>query len=404
MREKSVNQNYQKQVNSWLVKKQLYLNSPISRVEIAHNLGLTTPAVGTIVAPLIAQGLIREEVATMVSRRLGAGRPRLMMEFVPESYYICGVDLGPYYTNYILTDFMGSTVACRKVETPLEEYHRTLRRLASEIPSFLKESQVPADKIMGVGVVMPGLIDGHEGRIYTTFRQGWTDRDPAAELSAVLNLPVLIENNVRGKVIGAEMFDRMATKEPFAFFSVYYGIACQMIIGDKVLYGDNAAAGEIGHMVVQRGGPVCPTCGNRGCLEAVTGERAVVDRCRSAMAANRDCLLWNWCPTPEAVTMEWVLQAQEQGDPYVGEIVEDVLDYLGIALANTVNLVSPRMIVVDGRMFNLPQNRELLIRSAERNMFRVHSSRAKLTFLPYDPYRGAKGAAAVVVKSFLSNG
>ena len=56
--------------------------------------------------------------------------------------------------------------------------------------------------------------------------------------------------------------------EPFAYFFVSFGVACQMIIDGKVLYGQSAAAGEIGHTVVQRNGPVCPTCGNRGCLPA----------------------------------------------------------------------------------------------------------------------------------------
>lgn len=403
MNDKSVSKNYQKQVNSWLVKKQLYLNGPISRVEIAHNLGLTTPSVGAVVAPLIARGLVREEVATVLTKQAGAGRPRLMMNFVPEAYYICGVDLGPYQTNYVLTDLMGSTVARRRTQTPLDEYHKTFRHLTDQIPDFLEESGVPIHKILGIGVGMPGLIDGDQGKIYTTFRPGWTEHDPAAELSKALDLPVVIENNVRAKVIGAEMFDGLATAEPFAFFSVFYGIACQMIIGDKVLYGDKAAAGEIGHMVVQRGGPVCPTCGNRGCLEAVAGELAVLSRCREAMEQHRECLLWQACGRPEDLSMEAVLQAQERKDPFVEAVVRDVLDYLGIALANAVNLVSPRLVVIDGRLFTVAQNRELLIQSAERNMFRVHRSKTKMVFLPYDPYRCAKGAAAVVVKGFLAN-
>lgn len=401
MSEKSVNQNYQKQVNSWLVKKQLYLHSPISRVEIAHNLGLTTPAVGTIVAPLISRGLVREAVA---ARQMGAGRPRLMMEFVPESYYICGIDLGPYYTNYVLTDLQGSIVACRSTSEPIDEYGRTMTRLAMEIPGFLRESGIPARKLLGVGIALPGLINGREGKIYTTFREGWTEHDAARELSELLNVPVFIENNVRAKVIGAEMFERMVTTEPFAYFSVYYGIACQMIIGDNVLYGDNAAAGEIGHMVVQRDGPVCPTCGNRGCLEAVTGERAVVSRCREIMAREESCLLWRSCSSPEELTMEMVLQAQQEGDPFVEAVIEDVVDYLGIALANTVNLVSPRMIIVDGRLFTLQKNRDLLRKAAEGHLFWIHHSKTRMVFLPFDAYRGAKGAAAVVVKEFLSSG
>lgn len=400
MEEKSVNQNDQKHINSRLVKKQLYLNSPISRVEIARNLELTTPAVGAIVAPLIAQGFVREQTDT--ARPSGAGRPRLMLEYVPEAFYICGVDLGPYDTKYVLTDFCGNLIASRRSEFPIDEYGITMERLLQEIPTFLEENAA-GRKILGIGVSLPGLISGFEGKIYTTFREGWTDHDLASELSNALHFPVYIENNVRAKVIASEMFDRMVQAEPFAYFSVYYGIACQMIVGDRVLYGDKAAAGEIGHMVVQRGGPICPTCGNRGCLEATAGERAVLAQCRQVMEEQKDCLLWRLCASAEELTMEMVLQAQNEDDAWVNEVLEDVIDYLGIALANTVNLISPRMVVVDGRIFQIQKNRELLLSAAERNMFLVHRTKTRVTFLPYDPCRGAKGAAAVVVKEYLSN-
>lgn len=398
MEERSVNQNEQKHINSRLVKKQLYINSPISRVEIARNLELTTPAVGAIVAPLIGQGLVREQTDT--ARPSGAGRPRLMLEYVPEAFYVCGIDLGPYNTNFVLTDFCGKVVASRTIQFPIDEYRVTLARLLDEIPSFLK-AYGTGQRILGVGVSMPGLISGFEGKVYTTFREGWTEHDLASELSRALNLPVCIENNVRAKMIAAQMFDRMVQAEPFALFSVYYGIACQMIVGDRVLYGDKAAAGEIGHMVVQRGGPVCPSCGNRGCLEAVTGEPAVLTRCRQAMTAHRDCALWSSCASEEELTMEKVLLAQSRGDPWVNEILEDVLDYLGIALANIINLISPRMVAVDGRIFTLERNQKLLLQAAERNMFFVHRTKTKVTFLKYDPCRGALGAAAVVVKEYI---
>lgn len=401
MEEKSVNQSDQKHINSRLVKKQLYINSPISRVEIAGNLELTTPAVGAIVASLLAQGLVREK--TDAARQVGAGRPRMMLEFVPEAYCVCGVDLGPYYTNYVLTDFCGKVIARRRMDVPIEEYGVTMARLQEHIPSFLREFAA-GQTVLGVGISLPGLINGYEGRIYTTFREGWTEHDPAAELSEFLHLPVYIENNVRAKVIAAELFGRMVKAEPFAFFSVYYGVACQMIVGDRVLYGDKAAAGEIGHMVVSRGGPVCPTCGNRGCLEAVAGERAVLERCRLAMEADGGCLLWRYCTEPAQLTMETVLQAQDAGDSYVGGILEDVIDYLGIALSNIINLISPRMVVIDGRIFALKQNQNLLMEAAQRNMFLVHKTKTKVKFLPYDPDRGAIGGAAVVIREFLNNG
>ncbi len=403
MNEKGANQQLLKLNNYRLVKKCIYQGSPISRVELAHELGLTTASITGMVNQMLTKGLLRETEAHGERGSSGAGRPRVMLEFEPNAYYICGVDVGPYSINYILTDLHGSVLSCRRTDSTLEEYDKTFSRLRREIPDFLAESEVPREQILGIGVTLPGLIDGRAGKIYTTFQEGWTEHDLARELEEALHHRVVVENNVRGRAICADLLDRAVTAEPFAYFFVSYGVACQMMIDGKILYGQSAAAGEIGHTVVQRGGPVCPTCGNRGCLEALAGERSVLRRCRRIMASGVPTALNTLCPDPEKLTMEQVLHAQETGDTEVNLAMEDVLDYLGIALANTINLVSPRMVLLDGRLFQPQRNQELLLQAVERNMFRVHVGKTQFSFLPYDPVRGARGAAAVVIRELLLN-
>ena len=187
-----------------------------------------------------------------------------------------------------------------------------------------------------------------------------------------------------------------------AYFFVSFGVACQMIIDGKVLYGQSAAAGEIGHTVVQRNGPVCPTCGNRGCLEALTGERAILRQCRDIMATDTPTILKELCQNSKELTMDQVLMAQSLGDQAVGQVIEDAIEYLGIALANTINLISPRAVVLEGRILSTPKNQETMLRIVEQYMFHIHAGNIDFTFLPFDPDRGAKAAAAVVVKEFLN--
>ena len=400
MNEKGSNHQLLKQNNYNLIKRHIYRNSPISRVEIAQSLGLTTATITGMVNPMISAGLLRETAAPAEGTK-GAGRPRMMLEFVPEAYYICGVDAGPYRTNYILTDLRGNTVAVRRTEQPLDEYHITLERFAADIPAFLKEAGIPREKVLGVGICLPGMIDGSVDKIYDIFHDGWTEHSISAELGERLGLKVEVENNVRARAISAELFDRIVKAEPFAYFFVSFGVACQMIIDGKVLYGQSAAAGEIGHTVVQRGGPVCPTCGNRGCLEALTGERAILQQCRDIMASSEPTLLKRLCRDPRLLTMDHVLAAQEQGDGAVAHVIEEAIAYLGIALANTINLISPREVVLEGRILSTPKNQELMLKTVRQYMFRIHAGMINFSFLPYDPDRGARAAAAVVVKEFL---
>ena len=400
MNERGSNHQLLKQNNHNLIKRHIYLNSPISRVEIAHQLGLTTATITGMVTPLLASGLLRETTAPAAEMK-GAGRPRMMLEFVPEAYYSCGVDVGPYHINYSLTDLLGNVVAKRRTEHKLDEYQKTLTVLTEQIPNFLAEAGIPREKLLGVGVCLPGMVDGSMDKIYDIFQDNWTEHSFSAELGELLGLNVEVENNVRARVICAEMFDRIVKAEPFAYFFVSFGVACQMSIDGKVLYGQNAAAGEIGHTVVQRNGPVCPTCGNRGCLEALTGERAILQQCRDIMDTDTPTRLRELCLDPKTLTMDQVLKAQDKGDKAVENIIADALEYLGIALANTINLISPRAVVLEGRILSSPKNQARMLRTVEQYMFNVHSGMIDFTFLPHDPDRGARAAAAVVVKEFL---
>ena len=400
MNERGSNHQLLKQNNHNLIKKYIYRNSPISRVEIAHQLGLTTATITGMVNPMISSGLLRETVAPTEEGK-GAGRPRMMLEFVPEAYYICGVDVGVFHTNYVVSDIRGNVISTRHTEQRLGEYHVTLERLTREILLFLSGSGIPREKILGVGICLPGMIDGSVDKIYDIFYEGWTEHNLCADLSQRLGLKVEVENNVRARAIGAELFDRIVKAEPFAYFFVSFGVACQMIIDGKVLYGQSAAAGEIGHTVVQRNGPVCPTCGNRGCLEALTGERAILQQCRDIMATDVPTVLRELCRDPKTLTMDQVLKAQEMGDVAVGNIIADAIEYLGIALANTINLISPRAIVLEGRILSTPKNQARMLQTVEQYMFNIHSGMIDFAFLPHDPNRGARAAAAVVVREFL---
>ena len=402
MNEKGSNHQLLKQNNHNLIKKYIYLHSPISRVEIAQQLGLTTATITGMVNPMISSGLLRETAASAGEAK-GAGRPRMMLEFVPEAYYVCGVDVGVYRTSYILTDIRGNIVAIRDTDQPLDEYQVTLERLTREVSDFLVEAAIPKEKMLGVGICLPGMIDGSVDKVYDIFYEGWTEHNLCAELGQRLGLKVEVENNVRARAISAELFDRIVKTEPFAYFFVSFGVACQMIIDGKVLYGQSAAAGEIGHTVVQRNGPVCPTCGNRGCLEALTGERAILQQCRDIMATDTPTILKELCRDSQALTMDQVLMAQEAGDMAVGHVIEDAIEYLGIALANTINLISPRSVVLEGRILSTPKNQVRMLQTVEQYMFHIHSGMIDFTFLPYDPDRGARAAAAVVVKEFLSH-
>ena len=121
------------------------------------------------------------------------------------------------------------------------------------------------------------------------------------------------------------------------------------------------------------------------------------------MATDTPTVLKDLCQDPQKLTMDQVLMAQEMGDKAVDHVIEDAIEYLGIALANTINLISPRAVVLEGRILSAPGNQDRMIRTVEQYMFHIHAGKTDFKFLPYDPDRGARAAAAVVVKEFLGS-
>jgi predicted NBD/HSP70 family sugar kinase len=120
------------------------------------------------------------------------------------------------------------------------------------------------------------------------------------------------------------------------------------------------------------------------------------------MTTDTPTVLKELCPDPQKLTMDQVLTAQSMGDQAVNQVIDDAIEYLGIALANTINLISPRFVALEGRILSTPKNQERMLRTVEQYMFHIHAGMIDFAFLPYDPDRGARAAAAVVVKEFLS--
>lgn len=405
MVEKGGNLPLIKQKNLSLIKKVIYQYSPISRIEIAQRLSLTSPTITTSVNPMIAQGLLRERPAPRDSQDTGRtlGRRPVMLEFVPEAYYFCGVDLGPYQICYTLTDLTGRPVSVHvSPYSGIGSYESTIEMLAEGIPQFIDATGLRREKVLGVGVVMPGLIDGTTGKINSTFRSGWGGHFLPQDLSERIGIQVRVDNNVRARIIEADLFDHTPLGDPVAYFYVSYGVACHLMIDGNVLYGNYAAAGEIGHAVVAPDGPLCTTCGNYGCLESLSSEKAILDQCRASLYYGRNpSVLTELCRDPEHLTIEHVLEAQRRGERTVEHILFGSIKYLGAALASMINLISPGTVLIDGHIFSLEQNRARLMAEVEKHALITSKERAHFTFLPYDIYRGARGGASIAVKAFF---
>ena len=273
-----------KKQNEALIKEIIYKYGPISRSKIAEMLSLTPPTITTNVSSLIERGLVYEfaaEDSDVEERSLG--RKPIKINFIQNARYAVGVEMNPYQTAICMLDLRGNEKISMKYPPMNGVYVEEMDMLARNIDKLISESGVDPEKILGVGMGLPGFVESKVGILRESFKTGWNNKNIARDLSRRLDIPVLIENNARARAIGEEMFGKTLRPDSFAYYLISYGIACPLFVKNRMITGENASAGEAGHMVVDINGPKCETCGHNGCLEEMASERAILKKCKAAV-------------------------------------------------------------------------------------------------------------------------
>jgi glucokinase len=226
-----------------------------------------------------------------------------------------------------------------------------LRQLQSAVRRVVAASRLPWAKLLGIGIADPGLVDTRRG-ITTTCStiDFWNDVPLTSTFEKEFKVPILVESKTRAKAMAERMLG-VGQREPNMIYLDYgTGIGAGVIVDGKLLYGHNCGVGEVGHTNMVRSGPTCK-CGSNGCLEAVAGAGAVESRTRKALSDGVSSQLLAMAQgDPSRITVWLVLEAARTGDKMCWNIVAEIAEEIGVAMANLVNLFNPSMIVFDQRL------------------------------------------------------
>ncbi len=396
-----------KQQNMESIKTVLYRHAPLSRAEIAERLMLTPPTISNIVTELIQQGVVRElPPDASAAGAASVGRKPINIDLVPESRLALGISLGRDVTHYCITQLRGGIVAQGTTEVMPDNYDDMVNQLLRLLNSLRKKYQDKWERVIGIGLTVPGIVDSQAGILKTLAfeRPSWYNHPLAETIRQATLLPVSLENNVRARACAISLFrpSLLGDNTSFAFCYVSWGIACSLILNNRTFSGDTSAAGEIGKMIIDPYGDELPNCGMPGSLESHSSIRAILERCRQALI-NRECtVLQELCHEPQDLTIEQVLQAQSMGDSAVQQIVSRGMVFLGLALANIVDFINPRLIFLSGPLFRNKENFEMVEITLHTHAFLSSDEQLQLVHIDLGEYGGAIGGAAVCIeKNFL---
>ena len=262
----------------------------------------------------------------------GAGRPTI------------GVDVGGTKIAAGIVDGDGRIVARDQVPTVADDPARIL----ADIVGAARELIEKTNDVGAVGVGAAGLIDSTAGIILGAPNLAYRDVHAGETLKKELGLPAIIDNDANVAALAEAVYGAGRDAGDQIMVTVGTGIGGGIIIGRQIYRGHFGVGAELGHMVIDPGGPVCG-CGNRGCWEAVASGTAIGRLARQRVEGGAGAeVLARAEGRIEAITGELVGQAAGDGDPFARDVVEEIGHLLGIGLANIVNIFDPQVIVVGG--------------------------------------------------------
>jgi glucokinase-like ROK family protein len=269
---------------------------------------------------------------------------------------VAGVDIGATSVDLAIADFSGKLLVRYSEPASVKDGPiKILGQACSLLEKMLNESNLSSEKLNGIGIGVPGPVDFSAGTLVSPpIMPGW-DRYPIIQTVQQWfpSANVVVDNDVNVMALG-EIYQGVGKGvDNLIFVKIGTGIGAGIICEGKIYRGSSGCAGDIGHIGVNKSGPLCH-CGNKGCLEAVTAGPAIAERSLIAAQAGKSPILLNrYEKNGRVLHAEDVGDAAREGDALAIEVIRESGQFIGDVLAGLVNFYNPGVIVIGGGVSNL---------------------------------------------------
>ncbi len=260
---------------------------------------------------------------------------------------VVGVDLGGTKIETALVDAEGKILSSRRKATNVESGPDSI--LQSIVEGVREITRASEGRVLSVGIGVAGQVDAASGIVRAAPNLGWHDVPMGAKLSAELETPVHVTNDVRAATWGEWRHGAGKGMRDIVCVFVGTGIGGGVVIGGKMIEGHTNTAGEIGHTPLVFDGRKC-TCPGSGCLEAYAGGWAIAERARDAARGDEAGAraLLKEAGGLEKITASDVGVLARKGDPLAMRLMADTAEYLSAGIAGLINAFNPEMIIFGG--------------------------------------------------------
>jgi predicted NBD/HSP70 family sugar kinase len=321
-------------------------HGPISRVGIYKMTQLRRSTISLLTRQLLSEGKLVE-----VGRSDNPlGRKQVLLQLNPKFKFVVGVEFDDEQVTAGIMDMEPAVIHLISEPTDLSNgVEGLLRQLKEAVRRVVAASGVPWTRVIGIGIADPGLVNTREGITATCSTIAFWHQVPLQRhFEDEFRVPTLVESKTRTKAIAERILGSGEKQANMIYFDYGTGIGAGVVVDGRLLYGENCGAGEVGHTNILKAGPTCK-CGSNGCLEALAGANAVENRVQRALAEGVSSQVLAG-QDPAQIKAWQVFAGAAAGDKLCWNIVAEVAEDIGIAIANLVNLFNPSVIVLDYRL------------------------------------------------------
>ena len=324
--------------------KNLFLHGAMTNTDLGKFVKLSTPKIISLLNELKEEGIVEELWQGSSS---GGRRPNLYGNR-ENAFYIISISINLYQTSVSVFNAKNQKVTEDQFLTLTISHGTTIiDPIVDFTEQVIKETNIPREKILGIGIEMPGMVDSATG-INKTYM---VSDQPVADIFAQkFGLKVIIENDAKARAFAELRFGLAHSKKNVLAIQLDWGIGLGIIVNGKLYKGRDGFAGEFGHLPMVDNGLLC-RCGKRGCLETVASGTAIARLAKEGIEFGHSTFLAGLTDKDKNTNeIKKVIQAATMGDQYSITMLANIGHWLGKGLAYLIQIFNPELIILGGPM------------------------------------------------------
>jgi glucokinase-like ROK family protein len=365
--------------------------------ELSRQMNTSVPKITSLVNELIEDRLIRDNGKFDST----GGRKASIYGLVADACYFIGVDVKKYYINLGLVDFGKHLVNLKeKIPYRLENTKESFQQLLDIIRKYLKEIDIPKNKLLGMGVNLSGRINQNTGYSYSYFH---FQEEPLANIfQREFGIPTFLENDSRAMAYGEYCAGDISGARDVLFVNIDYGIGLGILIDGKLYYGKSGFSGEFGHIPFFNNEILCQ-CGKKGCLETEASGQSLIRKFKEKISQGSNSSAIKKKKAAGEITILDIIEAAHQEDMLCIEMLAEVGEKIGKGLAMLINVFNPEVLILGGTLSETGDYLRLPIKSAiNKYSLSLVNSDTQLRISQLGEKAGVMGACLIARSKVLS--